>query len=66
MRPFTAGTLAALKMPWDDSEESEDEEEATPPGPGRLRQQGEETPQLEDREVLDPEENDYRGQRHPR
>jgi hypothetical protein len=48
--------MKALKMPWDDSEESEDEEEPTPLGPGRLRQQGEETPQLEDREVLDPEE----------
>jgi hypothetical protein len=50
--------MKALKMPWEDSPESEleDEEEASPPGPGRLRQQGEETPQPEDREVLDPEE----------
>jgi hypothetical protein len=57
---FMAG-MKALKMPWDDSEESEDEEEPTPLGPGRLRQQGEETPQPEDREVLDPEEGSVNG-----
>jgi hypothetical protein len=39
--------MKALQMPWDDSEDSEDEDEAPLPAPGGQMQPGEWTPPIE-------------------